>query len=413
MIKYLLKAGAVFALVWAAGCTQEDKDDSTPVEKGRGRVVSAELSASYSRTAVDSLLSLETGGLANAFVNVRYGVDVYTVVYETIDGRGKETRASGLALMPKGQTRPAALASYQHGTINKRDEVPSRRLNGGEFVIGLIMAAEGYVSAMPDYLGLGYGPGMHPYCHAKSEATAVIDMLRAVKSIAGQKNIALNGKLFLFGYSQGGHATMAAHKYIETEYADEFTVTASAPMSGPYDLNDEQAQYIIKDEDYPDPSYLPYVVFGFRAVYPELMENPKDFFKAEYAEKLPELFNGEYNSGYINRHIPTVPNQMMRPDALKLFKDDVNSSVFPFRMRLRESNTYLGWAPKAPMKLLYCKGDRSVSWRNAKIAAEYFHAAGATQVDTMDVSFAPNTDHVECALPALLEAKTFFEGFKP
>ncbi len=396
-----------------AGCTQEDKDNSMPCEQGRGRIISVELSAVYSKSQVDSLLSVETGGLASAFVNVQYGVDVYTVVYETIDGRGKETRASGLALLPKGLSRPASLASYQHGTINKKDEVASRRLKGGEFIIGLIMAGEGYVSALPDYLGLGYGPGMHPYCHAKSEATAVIDMLRAVRKIAQQKNIALNGKLFLFGYSQGGHATMAAHKYIETEYADEFTVTASAPMSGPYDLNDEQAQYIIKDEDYPDPSYLPYVVFGFRSVYPELMEDPKRFFKPEYAEILPELLNGEYNSRYINLHIPTVPNQMMRPEALKLFRDDVHSTVFPFRMRLRESNTYLGWVPKAPMKLLYCKGDRSVSWRNAKNAAEYFHAAGAAHVDTMDVSLSADTDHVECALPALLEARNFFERFNP
>jgi hypothetical protein len=408
MVKKYRWAAAITLWV-AASCNQDETINRPPRDDERGKIVSAELTQTYSGTRVDSILNVRSGGLANAFVDVRYGVDVYTVIYQTIDGRGKPTRASGLIFLPKGMDRPASMVSYQHGTINKKDETPSRNFNSGEFAIGLIMAGEGYVSAIPDYLGLGYGPGMHPYCHAPSEATAVIDMLRATKKLAAQYHLALNGKLFLLGYSQGGHATMAAHKYIETQYSDEFTVTASAPMSGPYDLQDVQAQYIIKDEDYPDPSYLPYVIFGYRAVYPELMENPYDFFKPEYAATLPDLFNGEYNSGYINRFLPTVPNQMMRADALKLFKSDVHSTVFPFRMRLRESNTYLGWTPKAPIKMLYCSGDRSVAWQNAAVALDYFRSRGATNVEALDVS--PGTDHVECALPALLEARAFFKAF--
>ncbi|MBO0155283.1 hypothetical protein J0688_25075, partial [Vibrio parahaemolyticus] len=42
--------------------------------------------------------------------------------------------------------------------------------------------------------------------------------------------------LFITGYSQGGHVAMATHKVIERDYAREFTVTASGPMSGPYNL---------------------------------------------------------------------------------------------------------------------------------------------------------------------------------
>ena len=100
------------------------------------------------------------------------------------------------------------LCSYQHGTITERYEVPS--FEGGELFLGIVFAPGGYVVCMPDYLGLGLGEGLHPYCHAKSEATATVDMLRATRQVCDEQDIHLNDQTFLFGYSQGGHATMAA-----------------------------------------------------------------------------------------------------------------------------------------------------------------------------------------------------------
>ena len=34
---------------------------------------------------------------------------------------------------------------------------------------------------MPDYLGMGESPGLHPYVHGESEATATLDMIRAAR----------------------------------------------------------------------------------------------------------------------------------------------------------------------------------------------------------------------------------------
>src|ERR1700691_5251020 len=42
-----------------------------------------------------------------------------------------------------------------------------------------------------------------------------------------------DGQLFITGYSQGGYVAMATHRAMETA---GMTVTASAPMSGPYAL---------------------------------------------------------------------------------------------------------------------------------------------------------------------------------
>ena len=130
-------------------------------------------------------------------------------------------------------------------------------LEGGELFLGIVFAPGGYVVCMPDYLGLGLGEGLHPYCHAKSEATATVDMLRATRQVCDEQDIHLNDQTFLFGYSQGGHATMAAARELELYHTDEFTLTASAPMSGPYDISGAQTELVVSDEPYSAPITCP------------------------------------------------------------------------------------------------------------------------------------------------------------
>jgi hypothetical protein len=175
-------------------------------------------------------------------VPVRYGVDIYKILYKTPNENGELVKASGLFFIPQNFKGSMPVISYQHGTIIKKTDAPSNLK--GEYIIGLGLACDGYAVSMPDYLGLGEGEGRHLYLHAETEASASIDMLRAGKQYAREHNIALNDMLFLAGYSQGGHATMAMHKMIQEKYTDEFTVTASAPMSGPNDLGGIQSASI-------------------------------------------------------------------------------------------------------------------------------------------------------------------------
>ena len=108
---------------------------------------------------------------------------------------------------------------------------------------------------MPDYIGMGESPGLHPYCHGESEATATRDMIRAARAfIADSLQMIDNGELFLTGYSQGGHAAMAAHKYFEdNNLLAEFNVLGSAPCSGPYEMSGAMADTILSPYPY---SYL-------------------------------------------------------------------------------------------------------------------------------------------------------------
>ena len=101
---------------------------------------------------------------------------------------------------------------YNHGTTIR----PERRLGyNGEEQIALMFSTDGYGVAMPDYVGLGHGERVHLYVHAESEANAGIDMMKAIDEMNTEFNIKRNKLLFTTGYSQGGHASFAAHKYLE------------------------------------------------------------------------------------------------------------------------------------------------------------------------------------------------------
>ena len=185
----------------------------------------------------------------------------------------------------------APLISYQHGTISNNSNVPSNM--GGEFIIGLIAAAHGYVVSMPDYLGMGDGPGFHPYSHAATEASAVLDLIRAGKTFCNNSGTPLNDQLFLMGYSQGGHATMAAIREIELYYPTEFNVVATVPMAGPYDLSGVQRELLESDSVYSQPGYLPYIMLGYNEVY-GLFDSIQQVLKPPYDSLVEVLFDGNY-----------------------------------------------------------------------------------------------------------------------
>ena len=79
---------------------------------------------------------------------------------------------------------------------------------------------------------------MHPYCHAQSESDCGWSFVRAVVESSDELDINLNGKLFISGYSQGGHVAMAmAMNDPPVSIQDDIELTAVAPLSGPYDLS--------------------------------------------------------------------------------------------------------------------------------------------------------------------------------
>lgn len=185
-----------------------------------------------------------------------YDVQCFRLIYITKNTAGQLDTVSGLVAVPLDPTRRFPRLLYQHGTASSRFEVPSFNVfTGGEGEQALLFASLGFVTLMPDYLGLGVSKGFHPYVHAASEAWVAADMLRALPVFAQLYDVHTHDQLFVTGYSQGGHAAMAFHRDAEALWSQEFPIVASAPLSGPYYSTGEvMRELILSDKVYMYPA---------------------------------------------------------------------------------------------------------------------------------------------------------------
>ena len=339
-------------------------------------------------------------GVPEGFIDLQYEVDFYRVEYRTLHPNGDSIDVTGALCLPSNLDCPLPLSSYQHGTVALKTNVPS--YENGESQLGLLYACAGYAITMPDYIGLGDSPGLHLYVHAESEARASLDLIRAAYDLQETLDFTLDDQLFLWGYSQGGHATMALHRMIELDYPDEFEVSVAAPMSGPYDISGVQADVITSDEEYPTPGYLPYVILSYQEVYGNLYDDLEDLFLPQYAAIIPDLFDGENSMGFINNQFPDVPSQALLPGVLESFENDPNN---PIRLALEDNDVY-DWAPQSKTVLYYCEGDDQVGFMNSIVARDTMIANGAMDVTANDGGM---LDHGDCAPGAMLAGFLRFE----
>jgi pimeloyl-ACP methyl ester carboxylesterase len=256
---------------------------------------------------------------------------------------------------------------------------------------------------MPDYIGLGKGDKFHLYQNSKSEATASIDMLLAIEELNNELSIKTNKQLFLTGYSQGGHACMATHKTLEEDYADQFTITASSPMSGAYDMSGVQATVMVKP--YPEPVYLPYLLIGINEVY-KIIDSYSKLFRAPYDSLVPILYNGEYKLTEINKFLPEIPADVVHPTLLEEYQ---NNPDFRFNAALEE-NDLLDWKTTVPTQLCYCNADKIVLYENAIVAHKKMKENGSKTIKLRKVG--KKFGHVDCALFASIYTKMWFDSFR-
>ncbi|MEM9885902.1 MAG: T9SS type A sorting domain-containing protein [Bacteroidota bacterium] len=341
------------------------------------------------------------------------GIELHKLWYNTIGSDGTADVASGLVVVPD-QEDVFPLLCFQHGTTSPRENVPSNDMGTfSEYFWG----SSGYVVASADYIGMGESRGFHPYLHAETQASAAIDLLRATKEFCEQQQIDLNEQLFVTGYSQGGHAAMAAFKDLEEKHSDEFTVTAAAPMSGPYNLSGTMRANAVVEEEYFFPGYLIYQVRGYQEVYGDIYNELTDIFKPRYAAIIENFDNqeefplGELNDTLINILVEeagaSIPKFMFQEEVLEaVIANDINNRL----VQVWTENDVYDWTPQAPTQIYYCEGDEQVPFENAIFTDSIMNANGATDVSALSMGAA--LDHFGCAFVAYPDALSFFNGFK-
>jgi pimeloyl-ACP methyl ester carboxylesterase len=154
------------------------------------------------------------------------GAQAWKIAYISSDVAGRKTIATGLIIAPAGpapaEGRP--ILAWAHGTTGSAQNCgpsqiidPTRDLNEyflmdgnswTDFGIpnGQAFIDEGYVVVATDYQGLG-GGGKHQYAVAGTNGRDVINSARAASAM---KEVGAGKKTVVYGWSQGGGATIAA-----------------------------------------------------------------------------------------------------------------------------------------------------------------------------------------------------------
>jgi dienelactone hydrolase len=364
-----------------------------------GNLVSKQLVKSYS---VEELrANWKKIRIPEILTPIKNGVDVYEIVYYTKWHDGTQIKASGYYFVPRVQGNACPLVAYHHGTQVERERAFDF---SGEFIFCVIFAADGYAVTRPDYIGLGKGDKFHLYQHAESEAQASIDLIRAVRELNPTIKVSLNHQLFLTGYSQGGHATMATHLKIERDLSQEFTVTASAPLSGAYDLIGGQSETMFKP--YSRPAYLPYLLFAYAEVYNIYRDKPHTMFKPPFDTLLPNLFDGKHTMAQIDAVLPRIPVACVTDSLVNEFRSNPN---FVFTQALK-SNSVHNWKAIAPIQMCYCTNDDQVNYLNTIIADKQLRENGSTMIRTVNAG--KKFTHQPCAIFAFIYTKIWFDNIR-
>jgi hypothetical protein len=379
------------------------------VSAQRGKVVSFTKLERLTLDDVNAQIQAATG-LPGGVLGTTYGVDVYEALYETVAADGTTPiTASGLVVLPVGYPCEPAIMTYGHGLCLKHTEVPSTGGTGSYALIGKGMGSNGLVAVLPDYIHMGAKatPGIQAFMHAASEASATIDLVRAARNFCAQQQIELSEEVFLSGYSQGGHSSMATARVMQTDFPDEFNVVAAAPGGGTYDLAGIAADSLASSTRFtPEPQALCLVTRSYMTVYRDTVQArglPTDWwspFKAPF-DSILQIMLDPTTTLYNRYLLDSIPVRMLQDSFRIAFQTDPG---FFIRNLLRLNSLY-DWAPRMPMRIYHSTADIENPYQNVLFTLEQFQQRGSTSVEIVVTG---TQNHPEAAVPHLLYLRVWF-----
>ncbi|MBH5335368.1 lipase [Streptomyces pactum] len=332
---------------------------AAPAAAGRGTLLSAERILTLTPDGVRSALT------ANGYPagSVRYGVDAYRLRYLTVTPRGRTTVASGLVVLPRGAHGTLPTVSYAHGTLVHRDDAPSVQPAGRNAAVPLAFAAAGRAATATDYLGLGLGPGTHPYLDIPSETSAQLDMLRAARTHGRGLGRTLSREVLVTGFSQGAPAAMALGRALQEGRDHGFRLGALAPVSGAYDLTGSELPALLRGELEPRTAVFlaAYALVALDRVH-DVYDRPSDVFREPYATTVEGLFDSRHTLAQVAAGTPGRLDELLTPHGLDLLARPTGGLAAGLKAT---DDTCRTWRPEVPVRLYATEYDEQAVHANA------------------------------------------------
>jgi hypothetical protein len=397
MKRLLALAGLTVALTAAAVPAQ-----ATP--QARGQLVAATpIRTLATKADVSTFLTAAEFDAAPA----RHGVDAWQLVYRTVDPQGRPTIASGLLTLPRSGAKALRTVSYTHGTEINRTDAPSLGAGGWAAAPAVTFASAGFAAVAPDYLGLGLGPGPHPFLDVPSETTAGVDLLRAARAFVPRTGRSLTRDVLVTGFSQGGSAATGLAKALQGGTDSWFRLRALAPISGAYDFAGVELPALTDGTVKPpwNVGYTAYLMVAWNRLH-HLYDHPGEVFEEDFADQVEALFDGVHTGDDLGETLPSTLDDLYTEHGLALLTEP--SGPLAAALRVHDS-TCRGWRPKVPARLFVSGGDEQVPTANATHCAA---ALGSVPVvDVGDLAYEGST-HLGANVRGTAAAASWFAGLR-
>jgi Secretory lipase len=371
---------------------------------------------------------------------------MYHIKYTTVGGANEPTTASAAMMVPTGfganctGKRPIVL--YAHGTTTDSAFNMTNLANAETLFLAALFASQGYIVVAPNYAGYDTSTlPYHPYLIADQQSKDMIDALTAARAALPFASVTLtkdSGQLFITGYSQGGYVAMATHRAMQ---AAGMTVTASAPMSGPYALAAFVDAVFFGEVNGGAPISSTFLLTAYQKAYGNIYANTVDVFEPQYATGIESLLptttvrSQLYAQGLLPEFAlfsatppdpafagispPSTPANLAAVFALGFgagnllqnnyrlsYLNDAQANpdggfptvttgiaaatpALPWRQALQR-NDLRNWVPTAPV--LLCGGDVDplVFWLNTQLMQNYWasHAPASASISVLDLESA-------------------------
>jgi alpha/beta superfamily hydrolase len=454
MLSLLVVAAALTA---CGGKNSSPPPSSSPSSTPqRGDLIDNPPQATATYAPSDLLTLLAGSDVGKVFLQLAYTpkctITVYHLTYQTTDPKGSITPASGALMVPSSSSdsdctgaRPIVL--YAHGTSTDRtlNLAQLNTGNSGEGVLlAAVFAAEGYIVVAPNYLGYDTSTlGYHPYLIAAQQSKEMIDALTAARTALPTADAPAStdgGKLFVTGYSEGGYVAMATHSAMQSA---GMTVTASAPMSGPYALSAFGDAIFEGQVNANGTTSVALLLPAYQNAYGNIYSSASEVFASPYDSTVPGLLPGTTSVGVLQSQgkfpaalfssTPPAPSYaiytpatspanlasvfaagfgtdylvnnsyrgaylqdaLMNPDGgFPTITDGLPPAdpTFPLRMQLKV-NDLRNWTPTAPTLLCGGNSDPTVFFFNTALMQNYWtmHPPAVAPV-ILDVDSAPGSN---------------------
>jgi hypothetical protein len=366
------------------------------------------------------------------------GIDIYDLKYNTVGAADEAATASGAIMVPTGSD-PAcsgkrSVVLFAHGnTLRRNATMASLSINnplrGAAITAAAFYAAQGFIVVAPNYVGYDTSSlSYHPHHVADQQAKDMIDALTAARKAfpSMQGAPAENGKLFLTGFSEGGYASMATHRAMQSA---GMQLTASSPQGGGYAESYAFEKLLAPGAqiDFPvaaaHEDKLHYIMkfSSWQKAYGDLYTTSAQLFSSAYASgieqlvpstvsisklaadgKLPPYVFGDDLPGVVaGPNIGPAAQALFNTSYLMAVQADIKAHPCPVGSPdapldctpshpIRKAwlrNDLRNWVPQRPM--LICAGakDPMVNFASSKLIHDYFirHGASSGSVTLLDL----------------------------